>query len=160
MNLQMDEKRCGHCRKIKKLSQFYKNSRNKDKKDTWCKECRSAYKKELRSTNREWQNSRDRELYAAKRDGVEPSKIVGRTKREVTGDGPKDLAIAILERARLDLEGSYVIIRGKKQDDELMGAAREDALAWFRQSEQCERFLEWLNIRTDLTYLVRKCAYD
>jgi len=82
-----------------------------------------------------------------------------RTSRDITGDGPRDLAIAILHRARLDLERSYVIIKGQSHYD-LKEAAREDALAWFEKSEQCDDFLTWLNIKTDLTYLIERCALD
>ena len=81
------------------------------------------------------------------------------TKRDITGDGLKDLAIAILQRARMDLEGSYVIIKGQNHD-EIIQAAKEDALAWFQKSEQCDDFLEWLNIKTDLTYLIESSAFD
>jgi len=69
------------------------------------------------------------------------------------------LAIAVLERARLDIEGRYVIVKGS-QGDGIVGAVRKDALAWFEQSEQCEDFLEWLGIQTDLTHLIRSCAVD
>ena len=154
-----DEKRCGHCKETKTLDEFYDDRSKPDGKDSWCAECRRVYKRNWARRHRDRINARARERRAIKSDGVKLSRPKRGTSREVTGDGYKDLAIAVLERARLDIEGRYVIVKGS-QGDGIVGAVRKDALAWFEQSEQCEDFLEWLGIQTDLTHLIRSCAVD
>lgn len=44
-------KRCSGCRIDKHADQFYKDKRNTDKLDSWCKECRLRYNRKWRSVN-------------------------------------------------------------------------------------------------------------
>lgn len=54
-------KKCSKCRKIKPLSEFYKNSKtSRDGYGYYCKECQKDYKKEYRRANR----NRDKENLA------------------------------------------------------------------------------------------------
>ena len=153
------EKPCNHCGDTKPLSEFYKNKNNKSGIDSWCKACRRKYKRQHRARNYERILHRTRELYRAKRDGVEPSELKRDTGIEITGDPYKDLAVAILKRATWDVEGRYVIVKGSDADG-LLAEIKEDALAWFQKSEQCRNFLDWLGIQTDLTYLLRRCTVE
>lgn len=157
LDIIMDEKRCKRCEKLYPLSEFYNNSRNKSGKDHWCKHCRRDYDRQWEAKNRDRLLARRRELYAAKKKGVEPEPIEYDAGVVVTGDNHKDLAIAILKRAVWDVEGRYIRINGKRKKDAIQ-AAKEDALAWFEKSQQCQDFLNWLGVRIDVMPMVERIA--
>lgn len=63
-SVNVTEKECNRCKRIKPSDQFWTNKRNKTGLDSWCKECHkergTIYRREKRDNNPEWKE-RDNE---------------------------------------------------------------------------------------------------
>lgn len=71
-------KKCARCKLLKDKSEFAKQARSLDGRQSWCKTCRKDYRKE----NRQVFIAKDRQRY---RDNPEPFKEAGKKRRERLG---------------------------------------------------------------------------
>lgn len=94
--MEADKKLCGRCKQLKDVTAFSKDKNRKDGRQTWCKECTSAYCR-----------NRKTELRTFDDGGSEPRKAMGRRKSQIPSlQELKELAIATRNMARR--LGAYV----------------------------------------------------
>jgi hypothetical protein len=60
----MATKKCVHCKEVKDTSEFYANSKSKDKLASWCNTCTCKRARDWQKENREEWNQYKREQYA------------------------------------------------------------------------------------------------